>query len=113
MAQTVVVTSRGLIATVRLTKAVNDVITVSVDFGLFFGSEAIGSQTATADSGLTASTASLSGSVVSTNVSGGTDGGIYDLTVKAVGSTQTKEVVIQIAVVDTDTQYVPDYGGTC
>ena len=110
MAQTVVVNSRGLYAPTRLTKAANDAIAVAVDFNLFFGSETIGGYTITTDDGITQSGSAYASGVVSTVVSGGTDVGIYDLTVKAIGSSQTKEVVVQIAVIDTDTQYLPDYG---
>lgn len=109
MAQTITVNSRGRISQKRIEKAENDAVTVNVDFGLFFDTETGSTATVTSDSGLTVGTPTVSSNVVSFLVSGGSDGYEYDVTVKLAGSTQTKEVVIQVAVADYDYPDNNDY----
>lgn len=111
MAQTIVVNSRGEVAPFRLTKAPSDVQVLKVDFGLFFGTETASTLTVTPDGGLTVGTTSVAGNIATVPVSGGSDGGLYNLKVKLAGSTQTKEVVVQVAVRDPSTVILEDdYG---
>lgn len=115
MAQTVVVGSRGDVAPFRVTKAPSDVLVLKVDFGLFFGSATASTLTVTPDSGLTVGTTSVASNVATVPVSGGMDGMIYDLAVKLAGASETKEVVVQVAVRDPSTVLPQDdYGlGGC
>lgn len=110
MAQTIVVNAKGEVSPTSLTKAVNDTVLVKVDFGLFFGSATASTLTVTADSGITVGTTSVASNIASVPLSGGADGGIYDVQVKLAGTDETKEAVFQLRVVDM-TGYSPDdYG---
>lgn len=111
MAQTVVVNSRGDVSPFRLTKAPNDVQVIYVDFGLFFGSATASTLTVTPDSGLTVGSTSVASNIATVPVSGGDDGSIYNLAVKLAGTSETKEVVVQVAVRDPSTVLCEDdYG---
>lgn len=109
MAQTIAVNSRGRISQKRIEKAENDAITVNVDFGLFFDTDTASTATVTADSGLTVGTPTVSTNVVTFLVSGGDDGYSYDVTVKLAGTTETKEIIFQVAVANYDYPADNDY----
>ena len=109
MPQTCTVSSRGLLSQRRFRKAENDVLSIDVDFGLFFDTDTASTLTVTADSGLTVDSSSVATNIATIVISGGSDGHIYDLTVKLAGTTETKEVVIQVHVLDYDYPDVNDY----
>lgn len=109
MSQTISINSKGKPSETRIRKAENDVIQLKYDFGLFFDSDTASTATVTADSGLTAGSASVSSNIVTFTVSGGSTGYTYDLTVKLAGTTETKEVVTQIQVIDYDAPQNFDY----
>lgn len=109
MSETIVINSKGYPSKRTVRKAVNDVLSLSYDFGLFFDTDTASTATVTADNGLTAGSPSVSSNVVSFTVSGGSDGAMYDLTVKLAGTTETKEVVTQIKVADYDYPATHDY----
>lgn len=109
MAETITVNSKGLLSHARLRKAENDVISVSVDYDLFFDTDTASTLTVTADSGLTVDSSSVSSNVVAIVLSGGSDGHTYDVTVKLAGTTETKEVVFQVKVQEMDAPAINDY----
>lgn len=109
MSQTCTVNSRGKLSQTRFRKAENDVISLDVDFGLLFDTDTASTLTVTADSGLTVDSSAVASNVATIVLSGGDDGYVYDLTVKLAGTTETKEVVIQVAVADYDHPQFNDY----
>ena len=109
MAQTCTVNSRGKLSQTRFRKAENDVVSINVDFGLFFDTDTASTLTVTADPGITVDSSSVSSNVANMVLSGGSDGSIYDITLKLAGTTETKEVVIQVHVLDYDYPHVNDY----
>ena len=80
-----------------------------IDYDLFFDTDTASTLTVTPDSGLTVDSSSVSSNVVNIVLSGGSDGYIYDLTVKLAGTTETKEVVLQVHVLDYDYPDLNDY----
>ena len=110
MAQTLTVTSKGDVFPTQLTKAPNDVLSIKVDFGMFFGSATASTLTVTPDSGITIGSTSVSANVATIPVSGGTDGDAYDVRVKLAGATETKEIVFQVRVQDHLLANEHDYG---
>jgi hypothetical protein len=110
VAQTITVTSKGDVFPTSLTKAPNDVLSIKVDFGMFFGSATASTLTVTPDSGLTVGSTSVAANVATVPVSGGDDGYAYDVRVKLAGATETKEIVFQMRVQDQLLVNEHDYG---
>lgn len=110
MAQTITVNSRGTPSLYGMHKGKNDAITIVYDFGLYFGDGTASALSVNADSGLTVDSSSLSANKATVKISGGSDGSTYDLKVKAVGTTDTKEIITQIRVADDTLGFTPDYG---
>jgi len=113
MSQTIAVTSRGAVFPSRVVKAPNDVIVLLFDFGLFFGSATASTLTVTPDSGLTVGATSVASNVATVPVSGGSTGNTYDLKVKLAGASETKEVIVQVAVREAEQACDDDYGLGC
>lgn len=113
MAQTVTVSSRGHLSTRRIAKSPDDVISVKVDFGLFFDADTASSLKVISDSGLTVDSSSVASNIVVVVLSGGDDGYTYDLEVTLAGTTETKKVTLQIAVADYDREHFNDYWYRC
>lgn len=100
--QTIIVSSKGKVSQTLVRKAVADVLSVGVNFSLFFGSDTASTLTVTADTGLTVDSSSVSSNVATIVLSGGTDGCTYDVRTKLAGTTETKEVIFQVEVIDYD-----------
>jgi hypothetical protein len=109
MAQNITVNSRGEPSLYQMTKDKDDVLTLIYDFGLYFGSDTASTLTVTPDSGLTVDSSSVAANKATITLSGGSDSSVYDLKVKLAGTTETKQVVTQIMMVD-GTKLTPDYG---
>lgn len=110
MAQTFTVNSVGRLSPLGIQKAPNDIVSVAVDFGLFFGSGTGSTATVTADAGITAGSPTVSSNVVTFALSGGDAGYGYDVTCKLAGSSETKEVTFLARVFDPEHYATDDYG---
>lgn len=112
MPRTLVVNSKGELTTRRdVTKGEDDTLQINVDFGLFFGTDAANTATVTTDdTGITLGTPTVSSNVVTFTVSSGSDGYVYDVQVKLAGTTETKEVIVQVRVFDAESYRPNDYG---
>lgn len=99
MPKTIVINSQGQVFPSSIDKAPGDVLTVTFDFSLYFAETSISSATVTGEGGI-AGSVTIDGTSVSVPVSGGADGGIYDLTVTAVTSSSTKAATVRVNVED-------------
>lgn len=109
MPETITVNSKGKLSGTRFRKAENDVIQIYVDYDLFFDTDTASTLTVTADSGITVDSSSVSSNIVNVVLSGGSNGYVYDVTVKLAGTTETKEIVFQVHVVDYDCPDTNDF----
>ena len=73
-----------------------------MDFSLFFGSDTASTLTVAADTGLTVDSSSVASNVATIVLSGGSNGSVYDLFVTLAGTTETKQIVVQVRVRDYD-----------
>lgn len=105
----IVVNSKGRISRTGVEKSVADVLSVQIDYTLFFGSDTASTLTVTADDGLTVNSSSVIGNVVTAILSSGSDGCTYDVKVKLTGTTETKEVIFQVTTRDYDADNAKDY----
>ena len=64
MAQTITVNSKGNLSHSLLRKAPNDVISVDVDYDLFFDTDTASTLTVTADNGITVDSSAVASNVV-------------------------------------------------
>lgn len=109
MPQTITVNSKGRLSHTLLRKAPNDVMSVAVDYDLFFDTDTASTLSVTADSGITVDSSSVSSNIVTIVLSGGSDGYTYDITCKLKGTTETKEVIFQVQVREMDQPSINDY----